>query len=297
MIFSHTFKLMNPALRRYFDHIIAIALALFCYLLFFHGLGGIGLIGPDEPRYAAIGREMAMSGDYITPRLYGTPWFEKPVLVYWLAALSYKLFGFSEAAARLPSALAATICVFFVYWCGRKLWDVWIGVLASVILATSIGFFSFARAASMDMPLSACLTMALVFFLFGINDPDRRRVWFSGFYAALGFGVLAKGPVALLLPALSLAGFLGLRRKWGEWRAWYPQGLWITAFVAVPWFLLCTIANGREFLGVFFINQNVERFTSTIHGHGRPIYFFLPVLLLLTFPWTFLLIPTLRRGF
>jgi len=260
-------------------------------------LGGIGLIGPDEPRYAAIAREMAMSGDYITPRLYGTPWFEKPVLVYWLASTSYKLFGFNEAAARLPSAVAASICVFFVYWCGRKLWDAWIGLLAGLILATSIGFFAFARAASMDMPLAACLTTALVFFLFGINDPGRRRVWFSGFYAALGLGVLAKGPVALLLPALSLGAFLALRRKWDDWRAWYPRGLWITAAVAVPWFLVCTIVNGREFIDVFFINQNVERFTTTIHGHGRPFYFFIPVLLLLTFPWTFLLIPRLRRGF
>src|SRR5213592_663552 len=214
---------MNPALGQYSDYIIAGTLALFCYVLFFHGLGGIGLIGPDEPRYAAIAREMAMSGDYITPRLYGTPWFEKPVLVYWLASTSYKLFGFNEAAARLPSAVAASICVFFVYWCGRKLWDAWIGLLAGLILATSIGFFAFARAASMDMPLAACLTTALVFFLFGVNDVDRRRrLWFPAFYAALGLGVLAKGPVALLLPALSLAGFLLLRRKREEWRTWYP---------------------------------------------------------------------------
>ena len=289
---------MNPALGQYSDYIIAVTLALFCYVLFFHGLGGIGLIGPDEPRYAAIAREMVMTGDYITPRLYGTPWFEKPVLVYWLAAIGYKLLGFNEAGARFPSALAATICVFFVYWCGRKLWDAAIGFLAGLMLATSIGFFAFARAASMDMPLSACLTMALVFFLFGVNDVDRRRrLWFPAFYAALGLGVLAKGPVALLLPALSLAGFLLLRRKREEWRTWYPQGLLVTAAVAVPWFLLCTIINGREFIDVFFINQNVERFITAIHGHGRPFYFFIPVLLLLTFPWTFLLIPALRRGF
>src|SRR5207247_3176826 len=153
---------MKPTPRLYSDHMITAVLALLSYALFFYGLGSIGLVGPDEPRYAAIAREMVMTGDYITPRLYGTPWFEKPVLVYWLAAIGYKLLGFNEAGARFPSAVAATICVFFVYWCGRKLWDAAIGFLAGLMLATSIGFFAFARASSLDIPLLACLTLALV---------------------------------------------------------------------------------------------------------------------------------------
>src|SRR5207249_5774197 len=113
-----------------------------------------------------IAREMVMTGDYITPRLYGTPWFEKPVLVYWLAAIGYKLLGFNEAGARFPSALAATICVFFVYWCGRKLRDAALGFLAGLMLPTPIRCFAFARPPSMDMPLPASLPMALVLFFF-----------------------------------------------------------------------------------------------------------------------------------
>src|SRR5262249_38473724 len=169
---------------------------------------------------------------------------------------------------------------------------------AALIFATSIGSFAFARAASMDMLLTVCLTAALVFFLAGFNDTSpRRRLYFYAFYAALGLGVLAKGPVALLLPALSLGIFLLVRRKRDEWKTWHPMALWITAAIALPWFVLCTIVNRWEFIKVFFINQNLERFTSTIHGHGRPFYFFLPVLLLLTFPWTFVLISALRRAF
>src|SRR6266699_772887 len=245
---------MKRTLRPYFDPMIIAALAVACYVLFFYGLGGIGLIGPDEPRYAAVAREMLMTGDYVTPRLYGVPWFEKPVLMYWLAAAGYKLFGLNEAGARFPSALGATICVFFVYWCGRKLWDRATGFLAALILAPSVGSFAFARAASMDMPLTACLTMSLAFFLVAFNDTtQRRRAWFCGFYAALGLGVLAKGPVAILLPALSLGGFLILRGKWDDWKTWYPKGFWITAAVAAPWYVLCTVANGWEFLKVFFI--------------------------------------------
>ncbi len=289
---------MKPPLRQYFDHIIIAALAVVCYGLFFYGLGGIGLIGPDEPRYSAIAREMLSAGDYITPRLNGVPWFEKPPLMYWLAAVGYKLLGINETGARFPSAAAATICVFFIYWCGRRLWDRTAGFLAALVSATSIGSFAFARAASMDMLLSACLTMALVFFLFGFNDTTpKRRLWFCLFYAAIGLGILTKGPVAILLPALSLAGFLLLRGRWHEWRTWYPKGLWVTALVCVPWYLLCTIFNGWQFIQVFFINQNVARFTSTIHGHGRPVYFFVPVLILLTFPWTFLLLSAFRRTF
>jgi len=289
---------MKPALRQYFDQIIIIVLAILCYGLFFYGLGGIGLVGPDEPRYSAIAREMLVTGKYLTPRLYGEPWFEKPPLMYWLAVAGYKLFGLNEAGARFPSAAAATICVFFIYWCGRRLWDRTAGFLAALVAATSIGFFAFARAASMDMLLTACLTMALVFFLFGFNDTTpRRRLWFCLFYAAMGLGVLTKGPVAVVLPALSLCGFLLLRGRWQEWRSWYPQGLWITALVSLPWFVLCTMFYGLPFIQVFFINQNIERFASTIHGHGRPLYFFIPVLLLLTFPWTFLLFSALRRTF
>src|SRR5215467_8654004 len=228
---------MKPALSQYFDRIVIGVLAVLCYALFFYGLGSIGLIGPDEPRYASIAREMLRTGDYITPRLYGLPWFEKPPLMYWLAAAGYKIFGNSESAARFPSAAAATVCVFFIYYCGRRLWNRGTGLLAALTAATSIGSSAFARAASMDMLLSACLTMALVFFLFGLNDPaPRRRLWFSLFYAALGLGVVTKGPVALLLPMLSLAGFLLLRGRWQEWRSWYPGSLWITAATAGPWY-------------------------------------------------------------
>jgi len=289
---------MKPRLRPYYDQIIIGILAILCYVFFFYALGGIGFIGPDEPRYASIAREMLVSGDYITPRLFGSVWFEKPPLMYWIAAAGYKIFGMNEAGARFASALGATICVCLVYWCGRKLWDRATGFLAALIFVTSIGSFAFARAASMDMPLTACLTTALVFFLAGFNEAEPwRRTYFYWFYAALGLGILAKGPVAVLLPALSLGMFLLLRGKRDDWKTWHPKGLWITAAIAAPWYVLCTAINGWEFIKVFFVNQNLERFISTIHGHGRPIYFFLPVLLLLTFPWTFVLISALRRTF
>ena len=158
---------MRPKLDHDLDYFIPAALAGLCYILFFHELGGIGFLGPDEPRYAGVAREMYLSGDYITPRLLGQNWFEKPVLMYWGAALGYAIFGIGETGARLPSAVGATLSVFLIYWAGRRLFARGIGMSAAVILATSIGFFGLARAASTDMLLTAALTAALAFFLVG----------------------------------------------------------------------------------------------------------------------------------
>src|SRR5881392_3269619 len=105
----------RPNLRRYAEALILLGLAIACYILFFHRVGQMGLIGPDEPRYAAVASEMYLSGDYITPRLQGHPWLEKPPLMYWGAALGYALFGIGEFGARFPSAAGATVAVFAVY--------------------------------------------------------------------------------------------------------------------------------------------------------------------------------------
>ena len=293
-----TYFPMKPRLHRYSDYLIPIVLGALCYLLFFHHLGGMGLVGPDEPRYAAVAREMYLSGDYVTPRLYGAPWFEKPVLLYWLVSLSYALFGIGELGARFPSAVAATLTVFLIYWCGRWLSSRETGFLAALILATSVGFFAFGRAASMDMILTACLTVALVFFLRGRRESgSARRWWFYASYGFLGLGALAKGPVAFILPVLAILAFLGWRRQWSNWRSWHPEGILVGVALAVPWYLACAWVNGYDFIQTFLINHNLERFTSTVHGHNRPVYFYIPVLVLMTFPWTFLLIPALKRRF
>ena len=159
---------MKPALRQYFDHMIIAALAALCYALFFYGLGGIGLVGPDEPRYASIAREMLMTGGYITPRLYGAPWFEKPPLMYWLSAVGYKLFGNSEAAARFPSAVAMTLVL----------------VLLSLVLYRFIGpertvwtVFVFAASGLTIMSAKMCLTDATLL------------VWIVTWFPVLALGV------------------------------------------------------------------------------------------------------------
>ena len=288
----------RPETDRLNEFLILILLAAVCYVFFFHGLWSIGLLGPDEPRYAAVAREMYQTRDYVTPRLHGAVWFEKPVLLYWAAAASFALFGVNEFAARFPSALTASICVFFAYFVCRKLWGRGTAIAASLILASCVGYFAFARATSMDMLLTACLTSALFSFMMGYNsNAPGRRWWFAAFYALVGLGVVAKGPVAIALPAISLAGFLLVRGRRSEWKEWYPLYALLILVVAAPWYLAVIHANGWRFVDDFFINHNFERFTTTLHGHQRPFYFYIPDLMMLTFPWTFMMIPGLRRTF
>src|SRR5437773_2411828 len=124
--------LQRKALGRHRDSLLLVLLAVICYTLFFHGLGNIGFLGPDEPRYSSIAHEMIRSGDFITPRLNGSPWFEKPILMYWGAALGYAIFGIGEFGARFPSAFIAAVCVFVVYFTGRRLWDQTTGLFAAL---------------------------------------------------------------------------------------------------------------------------------------------------------------------
>jgi 4-amino-4-deoxy-L-arabinose transferase-like glycosyltransferase len=289
--------MQHHSLDRPSHPVILIALTAVCYVLFFHQLGGIGLLGPDEPRYADVARHMYLSGDFITPKLFGLPWFEKPALVYWGAAIAFAIFGTSEFAARFPSALGATACVFLTYYVGTRLWGRSTAFWSALILASSAGFFAFAHAASMDMPLTACLTLAILCFLSGNNSAGPgRRWWFYAFWAFLGLAVLAKGPVGLMLPLLSLVAFRLFRARPGEWKQWHPEGVFLSIAIAIPWFVAVISANGYPFIDEFFLNHNVQRFTSTIHGHQRPIYFYIPVLMMLTFPWTFLFLPAIRRS-
>lgn len=186
--------------------ILIVATLFVCY---FRNLGTIGLVGPDEPRYAWIARDVAESGDWITPRLYGQPWFEKPVLYYWGAALSFKLFGVSEVTARLPSAICALVATLAMAWLAWRAYGAETARWLLLLLPTTVGMVGFSHAAATDMPFAATLSLALVSAatILGLTrSPDDtpilpRTPWLAlilfGFF--LGLAVLAKGPAAIIL--------------------------------------------------------------------------------------------------
>jgi len=268
----------------------------------FWRLGGIGLVGPDEPRYAEIAAEMFGTHDYVTPRLMGQPWFEKPVLDYWLAAGSYHLLGVTDAAARLPSALLGfMLCLGLTVFLYRQRGEraAMIGALLCFSSAFLIGF---ARAAAMDMPLTAPLALAqLSLFVWLQRHAENRKSapWLAAVVVLLALATLAKGPVALVLAGGTLLAYA----FWARQPRWalaslQPWAVGLYLAVAAPWFVLVAHRN-PGYLRIFFLQHNVERFTTGVFHHAQPFWFYIPILLAALFPWTAMaVLPFLdwRRG-
>jgi 4-amino-4-deoxy-L-arabinose transferase-like glycosyltransferase len=271
----------------------ALLLALVAALLLFR-LGTVPLLGPDEPRYARVAVEMARSGDFVTPKLQGQPWLEKPVLYYWMAAAAFRVFGETEASARLPSVLAALLLTATTALFGARVFGRGAGLHAGFVVGTALLTFAYGRAASMDMLLAAWVTVAIALVglrLLGIAG----SLALPGAGVAAGLAVLAKGPIGLLLPALIVGVALLIRRERTLWaRLYSPAAVVLFLAVALPWYLLVYRAVGWSFIEVFFLNHNVARFTSTIHRHPGPVVYYIPVLAAGFAPWSGLLVPAFR---
>ncbi len=268
-----------------------LALIAFCGFLFFLGMQIIGLVGADEPRYAQIAREMLQRGDWVTPVLYGHPWLEKPPLYYWSAMVAYKATGgVSDWAARLPSAILCSLMIFFIYVWARH-FRRGMQLDAALITAASAIVIGFGRSASTDMPLAATLTVAMLCWYGWYSSQNRG--WLLGFYLFAGLATLAKGPVAVLLAALVIVVFAALRRN-GRLilRTLWPMGILLYLAVTLPWFIAVQHAN-PEFFRTFFLQQNVERFSTNLYHHPQPFWFYLPVALLALVPWTVFVIAAL----
>ena len=254
------------------------------FFLYFFGLARTGLLGPDEPRYAAIGRAMADTGDWITPRLWGQPWFEKPALLYWMTALGFDAGLGLDLAPRLPVAIASVVfLIYFFAELRRQFGEVAAGY-ATMILATSAGWLAFSHVAVTDLPMSAAFGASMLLLV--SEQPGRARFLLSG--ALLGLAVLAKGlvPLALFLPALWFLRhrIRGLALIFGA-----------AALVAAPWYILVTLRNGTPFLQEFFWKHHFARFVTGALQHEQPFWFYAPVLIAGFFPWSPLLLLLFRK--
>jgi 4-amino-4-deoxy-L-arabinose transferase-like glycosyltransferase len=269
------------------------------YVCFFHGLWNLGLVGPDEPRYAAVAREMYESGDWVTPRLWGQPWLEKPVLYYWAAAMRFRILGVNEFAARVPSAQTATLLTLALAWLAWRLYGGTAGRAMLLLFPTSVGAFGFARAATTDMIFSATLGLAMICAARLVGFPaDSRppRYWLMLFGAALGMATLAKGPAAIVLAGGSVGVWVLVTQKWREtFRLVYPSAVITFSVVALPWYVLCAMRN-PDFIQVFLLSHNIDRFLTPVFRHGQPWWFYGPILLLGLLPWALLLAGVARDG-
>ncbi|HVO57266.1 MAG TPA: phospholipid carrier-dependent glycosyltransferase [Dongiaceae bacterium] len=288
-------SLASPAQRRAWAALVVVVLAV-CY---FAQLGIVGFAGPDEPRYAWIARDMAESGDWVTPRLYGQPWFEKPVLLYWGGAIFFRLFpGHPEIAARLPSAISALLATLALAWFARRVYGGDCARWLLLLLPATVGMIAFSHAAATDMPFAGMLTVAMVCAAVAIglarnhNTPVLPRTpWFAlllfGFF--LGLAMLAKGPAAIILCGGAVFFWAIFTRRWRDtFRLLHPAAIAAFCATALPWYILCARRN-PDFFRVFIIEHNFKRYLTPEFQHIQPFWFYLPILLIAFLPWTLLL--------
>jgi hypothetical protein len=265
------------------------------YVCLFSGLGALGLVGPDEPRYAAIARAMAETHDWVTPRLWGTPWFEKPVLYYWAAGLAMRIFGVSEFAARLPSALGALLAVLAVAWTALRSYGVGAAWYSLLMLPTSVAMIGFSRAATPDMLFAGMLTAAMAIAGEMLQKSRPGPVLRIAFGFFLGAAVLAKGPAAVILAGGATLLWAGLSRQWrAPFRFLHPLVIAAFCATALPWYVLCALRN-PDFLRVFIWHNNFERYLTPVFEHPQPFWFFGYILLLALIPWIWVFCTLLTR--
>jgi len=262
-------------------------LAGFCTFLFFYGIAQFGLTGADEPRYAQVSREMLQRADWITPTLGGRAWLEKPPLYYWQAMLVYSALGVSDAAARIPSGIDATLMVIAVYLFFRK-FGRGVEVDAALITASCVGIIGYARAASMDMALTAAFAIGML--AWWAWRESGKQIYLAGFYLFMALGMLAKGPVAPFLAGAVIVLYSSAVR---EIRLvcrtlWVPGILWFLA-VASPWYIAVQVRN-PQFFREFILEHNLARFSTNLYHHPEPFWYYLPVILLALVPWIIFII-------
>jgi len=273
--------------------LLVFAAAWFCNLGYRH------LVKPDEGRYAEVAREMVASGDWVTPRLNGYKYFEKPALQYWATAAAFSLFGQNEWTARLWPGLTGFFGVLLVYFAGTRLFGPPAGLYGAAVTAGSALYAFMGHALSLDMGLAFFMSACVVAIAIAQRDeagPATRRRWMLLAWAAAALAVLSKGLVGVVLPAGAVGLYVLVERDWKRLaRLHLLAGGLLFLAIAAPWFVAVSLAN-PEFFRFFFIHEHFERFLTKEHGRYQPLWYFVPVLLLGVLPWVASLVPALWRA-
>jgi 4-amino-4-deoxy-L-arabinose transferase-like glycosyltransferase len=226
------------------------------------GLGRYGLYEPHEGHFAGVAREMVTRGDWLTPHLNGAPYLNKPPLLYWMIALSYTAFGFSEWAARLPLALISVCGAALAWQWARELWGLRAGRMAAAVLSVAFGWYLFSHQLLIDLLLATLNMLSLYLLWRAVQTPERRGRW-AAFYAVIGLMVMAKGLIGLFFPLVAFLLFALWRRNWGILRRSRPlQGLLIILAIAGPWVALIEWHNPGT-LHYMLVNEQLKRMAGT----------------------------------
>lgn len=264
-------------------------LFLYCLLIYGAFLGLIPLLDPDEPVYGETAKEMLATGDFLSPRIYGEFWYDKPPLFYWLEALSFSLFGISTWAARLPSVLLGAMTPVYLYLSSRKLIGDKSALRGAFICATSLEIIVLARSSVTDTLLAFTLTVALMSFL---------RKDYMAAYIFCGLALLTKGPVGFGFPALIVGLWMIATKQFNlkEIMAlkWY-WGIPLACLVGLPWYIAMGSIHGDAFIDTFLGYHNVTRFVSPEHAGQNHYWLYVVVLLAGFYPWSGTLPGIFRR--
>lgn len=258
---------------------------------FLVGLGSTPLFDLDEGAFSSATMEMLIRGDFITTYMGGELRFDKPILIYWLQALSVWLFGLNEFSLRLPSAICATLWCWAVYEFCRHFLNTSKATTACILLASSLIISIISRAATADALLNLWICLALFDAYRHFNQQDTQQS--SAKYALraylwVGLGVLTKGPIAILIPIASITIYALLSKKIKAWRRLLinPFGWLICLTVFLPWYIAEYLAQGQAFIDGFFLKHNLSRFSNTMENHGGNLLYYMPVSLLVFMPVT-----------
>jgi 4-amino-4-deoxy-L-arabinose transferase-like glycosyltransferase len=260
-------------------------------LPYFVNLGATSIIDANEAFYSETPREMIESGDVLNSTFNFEPRFNKPPLSYWLVLGAYKVFGVSLFAARLPIAIGAVVLIATAFVLGRVAFSPAAGWVAAVTLAASPRVLLFARRIIIDVYSAMFLGLTLLCFVLAETDPRNRRRWLLGMYVAAGLGMLTKGPVAVVIPALVFGVYLVVTRRLGLWRRYMlPTGALVVLAIVLPYYVALYYRFGWDYITTFFIKENVARYAEGVGAPNRgPLFYLLVVFVDFYFPWALVL--------
>jgi len=261
-------------------------LLVLCVLVFWARLGRIGLIDPDEPFYAVTAQEMLQGGDWVTPKIFGEPQFEKPVFYYWLVAASFKIFGVNEWAGRLPSALPGTLMVFLVYAFTARVWNRRAGLLAGVVLASGLEYAIMSRLMLTDIALALFIAGGMFCYWLAMEDPEKRTRWVLLHFAFGGLAMFIKGPVGAIASLLATVTFSLVMKRPHPYRGralWAGIALYLA--IAAPWYAVMFWKFGWAYFDAFVVHENIMRFFRAEHLANNHFWYYIAVLLGGSIPW------------
>ena len=253
-------------------------------IMLFYGNHNLLITDNVESNYALTAKEMVMSGDWISPQIYGQYWFDKPILFYTVTAFAYLVFGCTEFASRFFPAIFGLASVALIGWSGKKLYSEKVGFYSAIVLASSFEFFLISKMVITDSLLFFFFSLALISFLLGYEKNESK--YYYGFYLGAALAVLTKGPIGILLPGLIITLFLLIKRDFKALRSMkIISGSMLFLIIALQWYSTMIVLHGKNFIDVFFGTHNFLRATVSEHPKDNVFYFYTVVAILALFPW------------